>query len=255
MRFQVALVALIALSASAARAQSSASEHIALGDREHTAMNPTSALAEYDSALVLEPRNYEALWRAAREAVDLGEYERDKAKQGADFSRGERDARLAVQVNAGDPEGHFQLARALGRRALTLGPRDRIKYATEVRAQALDALKLDPHHPGALHVMGEWNAEVMRLNGMTRWIAKNVLGGDVFGSASWDNAVRYMEQSVAVEPTRIVHRLDLAKIYADIGEKAKAREQYEIVVRADPTEYNDRFYKAEAQRALSEMKD
>lgn len=255
MRIQVALVALVVLSLSATRArgQMSASEHIALGDRQYTAMDAAGALAEYDSALAVEPRSYEALWRAAREAVDLGEFERDKAKQTAYFARAERDARLAVQVNPGDPEGHFQLARALGRRALTLGPRDRIRYGTEVRKEALAALQLDPQHPGALHVMGEWNAEVMRLNGVTRWIAKNVLGGDVFGSASWANAVRYMEQSVAVEPTRIVHRLDLAKIYADIGEKAKAQEQYEAVLRLAPTDYDDRFYKVEAQQALSAL--
>ena len=36
-----------------------------------------------------------------------------------------------------------------------------------------------------LHVMGMWNAEVMRLNTFSRAVAKNVLGGRVFGAASW----------------------------------------------------------------------
>ena len=49
-----------------------------------------------------------------------------------------------------------------------MGTRDQIKYAGEVREQALEALKFNPKHPGALHVMGVWNAEVMRLNGISR---------------------------------------------------------------------------------------
>ena len=59
--------------------------------------------------------------------------------------------------------------------------------------------------------MGMWNYNVMRLSGMSRFMAKNFLGGKVFGSANWDEAQRYMEQSVAVEPERLVHHLDLAR--------------------------------------------
>ena len=31
-----------------------------------------------------------------------------------------------------------------------------------------EAARLDPNHPGALHVLGVWNAEVMRLSGIER---------------------------------------------------------------------------------------
>jgi regulator of sirC expression with transglutaminase-like and TPR domain len=129
-----------------------------------------------------------------------------------------------------------------------------VKYAGEVRAHALDALKIDPRHPGALHVMGMWNAEIMRLNGITRMIAKKFLGGKVFGEANWKDAVRYMEEAVAVEPTRITHRLDLGQIYADVGDKAKAREALDFVRRAPEADYNDRFYKQKAEKALSELR-
>ena len=94
-----------------------------------------------------------------------------------------------------------------------------MKYAGDVRAQALEALKLDPKHPGALHVMGMWNYNVMRLSGMTRFMAKNFLGGKVFDSANWDDAQRYMEESVADDPNRLVHHLDLARVYAARGDK------------------------------------
>jgi tetratricopeptide (TPR) repeat protein len=237
------------LVASVAGAQTAA-DHIALGDKSYAAMDAPAALQHYQEAIKLDPKNYEALWKASRSAVDLGSYERDDEKRGLDFKNAEQYARSAVEVNPGDAEGHFNLARSLGKNALTQGPRARIKYAKDVRSQALECLKIDPKHAGCLHVMGMWNAEVMRLNGFTRMLAKNFLGGQIFDSASWAEAKRYMEASVANDPERIVHHLDLAGVYRDMGDKAKARAEFEAVMKLPNADYNDKRYKGEADAAL-----
>ena len=237
------------LAASIAGAQTAA-DHIALGDKEYVAMNAPAALAHYEEAIKQDPKSYEALWKASRSAVDLGSFERNDKNRESDFKSAELYARRAVEVNPGDAEGHFNLARALGKNALTQGPRARIKYATDVRAHALECLKINPKHPGCLHVMGMWNAEVMRLNGFTRMLAKNLLGGKVFSSANWNDAKRYMEESVANEPDRITHRVDLAGVYRDMGDKAKARAEYQAAMKLPNRDYNDRHYKAEADAAL-----
>lgn len=247
-----AAIALFVARAPDAGAQSAA-DHIAMGDSLHTAMNPAAALKHYEAALAIDPKSYTALIDASRDAVDVAEFTNDKDARFALFHTGEQYARRAIDVNPQGADGHFDLARALGRTALSLGPRDKVKYATDVRAHALEALKLDPNHPGALHVMGMWNAEVMRLNGPTRWIAKNVLGGQVFGSASWKNAVQYMEKAVAVDPSRITHRIDLAEIYRDTGDKTRARQQFQAVLSMPATDYNDRFYKQRAEKELREL--
>jgi tetratricopeptide (TPR) repeat protein len=230
-------------------AAQTAADHITLGDRDHAAMHAPSALHHYEEAIKLEPKSYDALWKASREAVDVGEYA-PPAERDADYTLAEQYARRAVEANAGDAEGHFNLARALGRRALSLGKRDRVKYAGDVRTHALEALKLNPKHPGALHVMGMWNYNVMSLSGMTRFMAKTFLGGKVFDSANWDDAQRYMEESVATDPGRLVHHLDLARVYVARGDKTKAAEQYELVITGPRTEYNDRHYQAEAEAEL-----
>jgi tetratricopeptide (TPR) repeat protein len=237
------------LAASVAGAQTAA-DHIALGDKEYVAMNAPAALAHYEEAIKQDPKSYEALWKASRSAVDLGSAEPNDSKRENYFKNAELYARRAVEVNPGDAEGHFHLARSLGKNALTQGPRARIKYATDVRAHALECLKINPKHPGCLHVMGMWNAEVMRLNGFTRMLAKNLLGGQVFGSANWNEAKRYMEEAVANEPDRIVHHVDLAGVYRDMGEKDKARAEYQAVMKMPNRDYNDRQYKAEADAAL-----
>lgn len=237
------------LAASMAGAQTAA-EHNALGDKEYVAMNAPAALQHYEEAIKLDTNNYEALWKASRSAVDLGSYERNEEKRGLYYKNAELYARRAVAANPGDAEGHFNLARSLGKNALSQGPKARIQYAKEVRNQALECLKIDPKQAGCLHVMGMWNAEVMRLNGFTRMMAKNFLGGQIFGSASWPEAKRYMEESVAAEPDRIIHHLDLAGVYRDTGDKAKARAEFEAVMKLPNRDYNDHQFKAEADAGL-----
>lgn len=232
----------------------SAAEHIALGDAQQAAFNPAAALVHYEAAIAVAPENGDALGKASKTAVDVGELSTDGEKRKSMFRLGEQYARRAVAASPNDPEVHFHLARALGLTALSLGVRDRVRYATDIRARALQALKLDPEHPGALHVLGVWNAEVMRLSGVERFFARKVLGGQVFSQASWKEAVAMMEKAVAVDPGRLTHKLDLGKIYLDVGEKEKARAQFEAVVRGPRTEVHDPAYKAEAEAALRKLK-
>ena len=74
------------------------------------------------------------------------------------------------------------------------------------------------------------------------------------GSASWSDAIRYMEEAVAVDPGRLTHHLDLARIYRDRGEKAKAREHYEAVLRGLMTELSDPQYRRAAERELAALR-
>ncbi len=232
----------------------SAAEHIALGDKDHAAMNAAGALQHYETAIKADPKAYEALWKAAREAVDVGEFNANTEERDRLYSMAELYARRAVEANPADAEGHFNLARGLGRKALSLGARDRVKYAGDVRTHALEALKLNPRHPGALHVMGMWNYNVMRLSGMSRFMAKTFLGGRVFNSANWADAQRYMEESVASEPHRLVHHLDLARVYAGRGDKEKARAQYEATIRGTATEFNDRHFQRQASEEINDVR-
>ncbi len=186
--------------------------------------------------------------------MDLGEFNPSDEQRKALYQRAEQYARRAVAANPNDTSSHFELARAVGRMALTMGPRDRVKLARVVRDEALATLKLDPDHAGALHVMGLWNAEVMRLNGFARMFAKTFLGGAVFGEASWDNAQRYLERAAAVDSTRITHRLDLAGVYADRGETAKAIAEYEWIARAPVRDFNDPKYKELASERLKALR-
>src|SRR5213075_1686948 len=137
MRTAVLAAMLIAPPSGIALAQSSAAEHIARGDSAHAAMQTASALQHYEAAIRADSNNYEALWKASQEAVDLGEFNANRDEQTRLYNLSEQLARRAVAVKPEDAEGHFNLARAIGRNALRMGTRDRIKYAKVVRNEAL----------------------------------------------------------------------------------------------------------------------
>lgn len=229
-----------------------ATDHVALGDKEHAAGNAAGALQHYRAAITADSMNAEAWWRASREIVDLGEF--DDARRDSLYKVGDGYARRAVALAPNSALAHFALAKAVGRYALTLGTRDRVKYAGEVRKEALESMRLDSINPGALHVMGMWNANIMRLNGFSRFLAKNLLGGKTFGEASWDEAAKTLERASALEPDRIVHALDLAGVYRDRGEKDKAKAQYQRALSLKPVEYNDKNYQKQAEKELADIK-
>jgi tetratricopeptide (TPR) repeat protein len=243
---------IVALSVAGAAAQSPA-DLIALGNTAYTAHRQQEALDYFLRAIAADPANYEALWNASRSEIDLAEITTQRSTRDALLAAGHQHAEAAVRVRPGDAEGHFSLARAAGRRALTVGVRERIRYSRIIREAALTALKINSTHAGAMHVLGMWNAEIMRLSGLSRTFARAFLGADALSLASWEDAQRLLELAVQHEPRRIIHRLDLAGIYADRGDKARARELYEWITSAPGGDPNDAMYKRQATEQLKRL--
>jgi len=250
MRNSIIAFALLATVGGSATGQSSTAD-ITAGDREYRAMRAESALEHYERALATEPDNFEALWKASRSALDLASGPLPSNERRTQlFKTGERYARRALELNPGDAEGHFALARALGKSSQSLGVRDKVRHATTIRKNALECIRLNPRHSGCHHIMGVWNAEVMRLGGFERMIARNFLGGRALRSASWPSAQRYLDQAVGLAPERVVHRLELGDVYRDRGNRIAARREYETALRLGTADYNDERYKAQAEAAL-----
>src|SRR3954471_22286651 len=164
MKLSIASLSVLVLAAplAAQQGRQSAADHVAIGDRDHVALNGVNALKHYEAALSVDSMYFDALVRASREAVELGRFDSVESNRTALYKRAEQYARRAVAVRPNDAEGHFELAKAIGRNALTMGTRDKVKYAGVVYDEAMAALKVEPKHAGAAHVMGVWNAEVMR---------------------------------------------------------------------------------------------
>jgi tetratricopeptide (TPR) repeat protein len=229
---------------------------IAQGTAAFTARQPDVALQHFENALAVDSTNYEANWRAALALITLGLETPDSVKSPARdslYSLAEQDARRAVAADSLGADGHFLLARAIGQTALTKGKKERIRLAGEIRTQALRAIELDPRHDGAYHVLGRWNAEVMRLSGLSRFFARQYPGGNVFGQASWDGAITNLEQAVDLDSTRITHRLDLARVYVDRKRYADARHQLDAIGTLPVRDFEDPRFKQEAAALLQKI--
>jgi tetratricopeptide (TPR) repeat protein len=235
-----------------------AADHVRMGEAALHAHDLRTGLAHYGAALELDPNGYEANWRAAMALLDLGERIPDDVKspeRDSLYARAESLARRAVTADSGRAEGHFALAAAVGRASLTMGKKARIRRAGLIRDEARRAIAIDPRHDGAYHILGRWNAEIMRLSGFSRFFARSFLGAGIFKEASWDSATTYLERAVELDPGRIYHRLELAEVYADRKRYDSARAEVAKAESLPPRELRDSVYKAEAAALAERIRD
>jgi tetratricopeptide (TPR) repeat protein len=242
------LLCLVALTAGPLHAQK-APDYIALGIVATDGRDLPAALRHFEAALKQDSLNYEANWRAALTLGLMGDpfpMRVKSAKRDSLYARAERYAQRAVKANPAGADGHFALAASLGRAALMVGPEEKVHRATLIRSEALRALAIDPRHDGACHILGRWNAEVMRLPGIGRFVARHFLGGRIFDQASWPRAISYMEKAVELAPGRIYHHLALADFYADTRRPREAEAQLRLVDSLPVREAMDTNYRQQA---------
>jgi tetratricopeptide (TPR) repeat protein len=232
---------------------------VAAGDSVQPFLHPDLALARYQAALALDSAYYPALWRASRAVVDIA-----KQIEGDDgASRARRDslysvawvyAVRAIRADSSDADGHFVLALSLGRLSLTRGGRDRVRFGRIIYDEAGRTLRLRPTHDGAEHILGAWHAEVKRLSAPTRFFAKLLFGGGFLGVASWDSAMVHLARSVELDPRYVYHRLELARVYLDVGRRADAQAQLEAIAGLPDGDVLDPQHRRRANELLESIR-
>ena len=250
-----ALPMLLALAAAPAAAQD-VKTHLAAGDAARCARSIAGALGHFREALALDSLNYEANWKASRELADSGKLMPDsvKAARQSVYAEALALASRAVRVDSNGANGHYMVAVAAGRVALTKSAHERVKSARVVRDAALEAIALDSVHDGAMHVMGRWNAEIQRLPGITKFFARTFLGASIFKEASWANANRYFRDAIRVNPENIYHHLDFAEALVDQDSTATARAELERVAQLPlGCDAGDPTYKQQAATLLEKI--
>jgi tetratricopeptide (TPR) repeat protein len=252
MRF---LAAWLVVSAGAAAAQTPV-DFIAAGDSLAARFDLAAALQRYESAARADSTSALAWWKAAGAAIDVAKQltdERDRARRDSLYLVARSHAERAITRDSLDAAAHFMLAQALGRLSRTKGGKERVRYGRLIYDEAARALRLNPHHDGAHHVLGAWHAEVKRLSGFTRTFAKLFLGGGFLGRAHWDSAIVHLERAVELRPAYVFHRLELAQIYVDRNRRRDAARQLEEILALPSTDVLDERHKEEAARLLARI--
>jgi len=136
---------------------------------------------------------------------------------------------VSLEANAQptDIDAQYALAAVLGSRAEVEGGRTLVKTAQALHAQTLHVLSLDPDHGGAQYLMGRLHAGVMRMDRVTRFVAIRLLGGGALSGASWGEARARLEAAVMDDPCVPDHHYELARLYAERGDRNLAISQLE----------------------------
>ncbi|MGH8092925.1 MAG: hypothetical protein ACREIF_05575 [Chthoniobacterales bacterium] len=209
------------------------------------------ALPLYLEAEKLEPRNCHILVRIARQyrylMTDAGAKE-EKLRLGQlalDYS-----VRAAA---AGPQDSDAQLATAitLGEMLPYLPSKEQIAASPRIKESVDKALDLDPGNDTAWHILGRWNRVLADVNMVKRALAGVLYGGLPKGSN--EEAERDMKKAIQLNPNRLMHYIELGRIYAQMGRKDDARQFINKGLAMPDEEKNDPETKERGRETLANL--
>ena len=192
------------------------------GDQYDVQSRPEAALQYYLPAEKLDPANAALLVKIARQYVFRMNEMSSKADQLQSARTALSYAERAVKVAPDECDSHLALAICLGRLTPLVGNKEAVEISCKIKKAAETAVKLDPRNDYAWHMLGRWHQALADVGGVTRLVAKVVYGE--LPAASNDEAVRCFEKSIALNPGRLIHFVELGRTYAQMGKKQEAKQ-------------------------------
>ena len=227
-------------------------------DELYVAFKPKEALSELLKVLDLEPQNAEALSKAARVYIDFGDaipestpdWEAKRLKQ---YQIAEQYARKAVKADPSVVWGHFYVAASLGSMATVSPVAKQIDMAGEIRVAIEKAIAIDPKNGYAYHVYGIWHRKMAEIGKMSRMFASVIYGRSI-PAGSMEKSIEYLNKAVALNPTVITSRLELARSYVAVENWSSAR-SFLTSIGGLPIQFSDDAkHKQKAEQLLEEIK-
>lgn len=218
------------------------------GDAEEKQGRTKAALADFEAAEQLDPKNPAVLLRVAKQYSDLVDATkaRDAAEQHARKSLDY--ARRALALDPKVAKAHLSLAVAYGKLTDFVGNKTKLEYSKIIKDETAKCLALDPTDDFAWYILGRWHAGVANVNGVLRALATVVYGG--MPPASNEEAAQCLKKATELAPRRIMHRAELARLYKTMGQADLAAKEWQIIVTLTAADSDDEKEKRAAREAL-----
>ena len=229
----------------------SAEDLLQVGDEAYSRFDNAAALAAYAKAVARDSSNCEALWKLGRAHIDVGKASKDP-RQTQHYFLGERITRRCVALYPESAQGHFFLAAALGRVALKVGGKEKIRLSKEIKAEAERTLELNPQHDGAMHIIGRWHYELGTLSWVLKSFAKLIYGG-LPPDGGIESAVFWLKKAVAAAPAVPMHHLWLGKALVELKRYDEARAHLEMCLSLPKFYWDDEEHKELARSTLKDI--
>jgi tetratricopeptide (TPR) repeat protein len=175
-----------------------------------------------------------------------------KERRLKDYQTAEDYARRAIKANPNSTWGHFYLGASLGLTAVVSPIARQVELAEEIRLALEKSLALDANNGFAYHAYGVWHRKIAEIGKMSRVFA-SVLYGRSLPQGSMEKSVEYLKKAIALNPTVIVSRLELANTYMAMEDFPAARTMLSSI-RSLPVKFSDDAkHKQKAQELLEEV--
>jgi tetratricopeptide (TPR) repeat protein len=184
-------------------------------------LDAKEALTFYLPAEKLNPRNPHILVPIARQYRHLmtdAPTKQEKLRLGyiaMDYSK------RACACGPRDAEAQLDLAITLGKMLPIMSAKEQVAASPQIKESVDKALALDPNNDTAWHILGRWNRVLAEVNKVKRAFAEMLYGGLPTGSLP--DAEHAMQKAIELNPNRLMHYIELGRIYADMGRKDDAR--------------------------------
>jgi tetratricopeptide (TPR) repeat protein len=191
------------------------------GDTFDLRLQAAMALSFYLPAAKLEPDNAHLLVCIAKQyrhlMVDATSREEKLRLGGIALEYAQRAATLAPN----DSEAQLSPAIAYGKLLPYQSLKEQTENARHIKDAAEKAIRLDPRNDVAWHVLGRWHKVLASVTGLKRTMAQLFFGE--LPAASNDEAVVCFQRAIQINPTRLMHYVELGQTYAQMGRTADAR--------------------------------
>jgi tetratricopeptide (TPR) repeat protein len=253
MTFAVPRNAFLALLlACAAASAQSVDDLLDKGDAFDRRFEAADALSVYLIAEKADPKNVDILLRIARQYRHLlqdAKAKKEKLQLGRlALSYAQRAAALAPD----NAETHLSIAISYGKMLPFMATKEQVETSPRIKNAVDRTLQLDPRNDSAWHILGRWNRTLAEISGL-----KRALAGTLYGSlpkGSKEEAAKCLEKAIALNPNRLMHYIELGRIYALMGRKNDARKFINKGMAMPDVEKDDPEMKAKGRETLEKLR-
>jgi tetratricopeptide (TPR) repeat protein len=161
-------------------------------------------------------------------------------------------AQRAAACGPNDCEAQLSPAISYGKMLPLLGSKEQVDASPRIKNACDKALALDPRNDSAWHILGRWNRVLADISPV-----KRTLAGALYGklpSGSLPDAERCLNKAIAIDPTRLMHYIELGRIYAQEGRKEDARRLINKGLAMPNVEKDDPEIKVLGREALEKLR-
>ncbi len=228
-----------------------AQELIARGDACERNLQTEQALEFYLAAEKLDPKDADLLVCIARQYRHLMHHcksDEQKLKFGeVALQYGQRAAALEPK----NSDAVLSEAISYGKMLPYQGARQQVANSPKIKACAERAIHLNPRNDTAWNVLGRWHRVLADVGGVKRTLASVIYGNLPEGSN--EEAVKCFQNAIEIAPQRIIHHVELGRVYAQMGEENKAKTTLEKALAMRSTEKDDAQAKVDARAVLEKL--